>query len=126
MKSNSEILDEFGKKVISSMFDPSIDNLISLKEKENPPALFKAYVELFQKLDENDFQTLKTYLKESMGNAIFNFLKVFEENEQFKIIFEEENQKADLNKISEMLKSEPIIENGWIDKFSENSKNTLT
>ncbi len=101
------------------MFDPSIKNLISLKEKENPPALFKEYVELFQKLDENEFKILKKYLNESMSNAIFNFLKVFEENEQFKIIFEDDNQQVDLNKISEMLKSEPIIENGWIDRFSE-------
>ncbi|WP_264847182.1 hypothetical protein [Capnocytophaga catalasegens] len=39
-------------------------------------------------------------------------LGIFEENEQFKLIYEENGKQVDLMKISEMLKAEPIIENG--------------
>jgi hypothetical protein len=123
MKSDKDIIDDFGKKVVDSLFDPSIGNLISLRAKENPPVIFKDYVDLFKKLDESDFNILKRYLKESMGNAMFNFLKVFEEHPQFKIIYDENGKQVDLNKISEMLKAEPIIENGWIKRFSQELKN---
>ncbi len=122
MKNNKEILDDFGQKAINIVFDPAIKNLLSLKSKENPPVIFKDYVALFQKMNDQDFSVLKKYLQESMGNAIFNFLKIFEENEQFKIVYEENGQQVDLNKTSEMLKAEPIIDNGWIERFSEFSK----
>jgi hypothetical protein len=126
MKGNKDILDEFGQKVISNSFDPAIKNLISLKTKENPPAIFKDYVELFKKMNENDFGILKKYIQESLGNHVYNFLKIFEENEQFKIVYEENGQQVDLNKISEMLKAEPIIENGWIQRYSKTLNNETT
>lgn len=119
MKSNKEILEDFGKKVVENLFDPSIGNLNSLRVKENPPVILKDYVDLFKQLSESDFNILKRYLQESMGNAMFNFLKVFEEHPEFKIVYEESSKQIDLVKISEMLKSEPIIENGWIKRFSK-------
>jgi hypothetical protein len=119
MKSNQEILDDFGKKIIETGFDPGVGNLISLRKKENPPVIFEAYVNLFKKLSEEDFLILKSYLYESLGDLIFNTLKVFEEHPEFKIVYEENGQQVDLNKISEMLKAEPVIENGWIKKFSK-------
>ena len=123
MKTNKEILDEFGKKIIESGFDPSIGNLISLRNKENPPMIFEQYVNLFKKLNENEFNILKQYLKESLGDLLFNFLKVFEENPHFKLYYEKDNQKMNLVEISEMLKAEPIIEGGWIERFSKQLKN---
>ena len=123
MKTNKEILDEFGKKIIESGFDPSIGNLISLRNKENPPMIFEQYVNLFKKLNENEFNILKQYLKESLGDLLFNFLKVFEENPHFKLYYEKDNQKINLVEISEMLKAEPIIEGGWIERFSKQLKN---
>lgn len=122
MKSNKDILDDFGKKVIENSFDPSIGNLVSLRAKQNPPALFKDYVDMLKKLSEEDFNILKKYLGESIGNAMFNILKVFEEHPEFKIVYEENGKQVDLAKISEMLKAEPIIENGWIKRFSKELK----
>jgi len=123
MKSNKEILDEFGQIIVNEVFDNQYRFILN---KTEDLALTEGYEELFSKMDANQKKEIENYTKELLSGALFDFLKIFEENEQFKIIFEEGNQKADLNKISEMLKSEPIIENGWIDKFSENSKNTLT
>ena len=37
------------------------------------------------------------------------------------IIYEEDGKQVDLVKISEMLKAELMIENGWIDRFSKYS-----
>jgi len=119
MKKSKEVLDDFGKKIIERCFDPAIGNCKSLKAKENPPAIFKNYTDLFKKLDNKEFDVLIEYLKESYGNILFNFLGIFEESNNYKILFEEDGSQVDLNKISEMLKAEPIIENGWIQRFSK-------
>jgi hypothetical protein len=123
MKENKDILDEFGQKAIKNIFDPAVNNLLSLKLKENPPLLFKDYCELFQRMDDLDFKILERYIMESIGNSIYNFLKIFEENDNFKLIYENDGQHIDLTKISEMLKAEPIIQNGWIDRFSKIKNN---
>ncbi|ATA76482.1 conserved hypothetical protein [Capnocytophaga canimorsus] len=119
MKSNQEILDEFGRELIENTFDPAIGNLLSLSVKENPPIIFENYVNFLKKLKHQDFITLQKYLQESVGGILFNILKLFEENEQFKLIYEENGKQINLVEISEMLKAEPIIENGWIKRFSK-------
>ena len=50
------------------------------------------------------------------------FLGIFEEHERFKLIYEEDEKQVNLVEISEMLKVEPIIENGWIERFSKYAK----
>lgn len=49
---------------------------------------------------------------------MFDFLRIFEENQQYKIYFETGEQKVNLVELSEMLKAEPNIENDWINRFS--------
>ncbi|SDE29005.1 hypothetical protein [Riemerella columbipharyngis] len=119
MKSNDEILNEYGKKLIEFSFDPAIGNLLSLRIKDNPPIIFEDYVNLFKKIDSEDFVILQKYLEESIGGVLFNILRIFEEDERFRLIYEEDGKQVDLVKISEMLKAEPIIENGWIKRFSK-------
>ena len=119
MKTNQEILDTIGEEIIKFSFDPAIGNLLSLRIKENPPVIFKEYVELFKKMNNKDFSILQKYLEESIGDTIFNILRIFEEDERFKLIYEEDGKQVNLVEISEMLKAEPIIENGWIERFSK-------
>ena len=122
MKTNQEILDTIGEEIIKFSFDPAIGNLLSLRIKENPPVIFKEYVELFKKMNNKDFSILQKYLEESIGDTIFNILRIFEEDERFKLIYEEDGKQVNLVEISEMLKAEPIIENGWIERFSKYAK----
>ncbi|MRI64134.1 hypothetical protein EDM00_09050 [Ornithobacterium rhinotracheale] len=105
MKSNQEILDEFGKILVRNAYDFCFEIL-----KENISFCIKNNI-----LEENINDIIKEY-SESM---LFNLLKIFEEDERFRLIYEENGQQVDLVKISEMLKAEPIIENGWIDRFSK-------
>ena len=122
MKTNQEILDTIGGEIIKFSFDPAIGNLLSLRIKENPPVIFKEYVELFKKMNNKEFSILQKYLEESIGDTIFNILRIFEEDERFKLIYEEDGKQINLVEISEMLKAEPIIENGWIERFSKYAK----
>ena len=122
MKTNQEILDTIGEEIIKFSFDSAIGNLLSLRIKENPPVIFKEYVELFKKMNNKDFSILQKYLEESIGDTIFNILRIFEEDGRFKLIYEEDGKQINLVEISEMLKAEPIIENGWIERFSKYAK----
>ena len=119
MKTNQEILDTIGEEIIKFSFDPAIGNLLSLRIKENPPVIFKEYVELFKKMNNKDFSILQKYLEESIGDTIFNILRIFEEDERFKLIYEENGKQINLVEISEMLKAELLGENGWIERFSK-------
>ena len=122
MKTNQEILDTIGEEIIKFSFDSAIGNLLSLRIKENPPVIFKEYVELFKKMNNKDFSILQKNLEESIGDTIFNILRIFEEDGRFKLIYEEDGKQINLVEISEMLKAEPIIENGWIERFSKYAK----
>ena len=122
MKTNQEILDTIGEEIIKFSFDPAIGNLLSLRIKENPPVIFKEYVELFKKMNNKEFSILQKYLEESIGDTIFNILRIFEEDERFKLIYEENGKQINLVEISEMLKAEPLGENGWIERFSKYAK----
>lgn len=62
---------------------------------------------------------IEKYTKEILEGVLFQFLKIFEENKQFKLVYEDENIQVNLVRISEMSKAEPIIENGWINRYSE-------
>ena len=121
MKTNQEILDTIGEEIIKFSFDSAIGNLLSLRIKENPPVIFKEYVELFKKMNNKDFSILQKYLEESIGDTIFNILRIFEEDGRFKLIYEEDGKQINLE-ISEMLKAEPLGENGWIERFSKYAK----
>jgi len=54
----------------------------------------------------------RLFNKENIKSLLFDFLNFFEENTEYKIIYEEGGQQVDLTKISEMLKAKLIIENG--------------
>jgi len=116
MKSKKEILDCFGELLVQEVFDNQyrfiLNKVEDLKHTDG-------YKNLFHSMDEIQKKEIENYTKEILKGSLFDFLKIFEENEEFKLIYSENDTNIDLNQISEMLKSEPIIENGWIDRFSE-------
>ncbi|MCK0158800.1 hypothetical protein MWU65_16535 [Cellulophaga sp. F20128] len=84
--------------------------------------LLKKNCFFFLKLKEEEKKEINAYIQNVILSSYFNFLRIFEENEQFKIVYEEKGKQVNLVEISEMLKAEPIIENGWIERFSEELK----
>ena len=116
MKNELEILNTFGEQLIINVYDELLrfinNDIEDLRETEK-------FKNLFKNLNQKGFEELKVYTKEILSGSLFNFLKIFEENEQFKIYYEANSQKVNLVEISEMLKAEPIIENGWIQRFSK-------
>ena len=80
------------------------------------------YNELFLKLNEKEKRNLIQFILENINSVIFDFLDLFEQNEKFKLVYEEDQKQINLVEISEMLKAEPLGENGWIKRFSKYAK----
>ncbi len=111
-----EILDKFGKLLISEVFDNYYsfikNDLRDLKATDR-------YKNLFATMDETQKGELEKLEYELLSGMLFDFLRIFEENREFKIIYEKEGNQIDLYQISEMLKAEPNINGGWIERFSQ-------
>lgn len=115
MKSNTEILNYFGKLVAQEVFDSQYRFILN---KVEDLAQTEGYINLFNGMNGKQKLEMEHYTGEILRGALFDFLRIFEEHPEFKIVYEEDGQHVDLNKISEMLKAEPIIENGWIQRYS--------
>ncbi|MGV4460298.1 hypothetical protein ACQ1Q5_02060 [Ornithobacterium rhinotracheale] len=117
MKSNQEILDEFGNILIQNVYDNQLRFIMnSIKDLSQT----EGYKNLFKDMNEIQKKEIEKYTKEILSGALFDFLNLLEENYQYKLIYGNTcDNQLDLNKISENLKAEPIIENGWIDRFSK-------
>jgi hypothetical protein len=123
MKSNQEILDEFGKLVVNSILDRYYLGIKKTIEQgyKNPTML--KYNQLFNSINKNEKELLCAFVTENINSLLFDFLNLFEENPKFKLIYEDNGQQVDLVKISEMLKAEPLSEDGWIARFSKFKNN---
>ena len=120
MNNNQEILDQFGVYVVSQVYDDSMKYLKELIEGSTKWGTGKEYTDVFQKLGPNDRKVLYKYVDDTVRTVIFGLLGIFEENEKYKIVYENNGGgQVDLNKISEMLKAELSRENGWIARFSK-------
>ena len=110
------MLNEFGNILIENVYDTQLRFIMnSIKDLSQT----EGYTNLFKNMNEIQKKEIEKYTKEILSGALFDFLNLFEEKEDYKLIYEEDGKQVDLVKISEMLKAEPIIENGWIDRFSK-------
>lgn len=123
MKKNKEILDQFGEYVGSDAFDSSYGSIVEILNGTCPNQMVQDKVELFNRFSSEEKKVIREYVYELISGTLFDFLRIFEEHPEYKIIYEENGRQVDLNKISEMLKAEPIIDNGWIQRFSKELNN---
>lgn len=125
MKTNQEILDTLGKALIKKLYDRHLIHIHGVEPKVFSNS--EKYKNLFAEFTGIKKYELEEYVKELLSGGLFEFLCLFEEQQaerpgRFRLIYEEDGKQVDMVEISEMLKAEPIIENGWIDRFSEYAK----
>ncbi|MFS4418821.1 hypothetical protein [Maribacter sp. 2307ULW6-5] len=122
MKKEDLILDSFGEKVILNAYDDNLKYFKNVLKGTTKWGVDKEYSAVFQKLNTKDRKLILDFYKKQWETAIFSFLSIFEENEQFRIIYQENGKQVNLVEISEMLKAEPLGDQGWIARFSKEVK----
>lgn len=122
MKKEDVILDSFGEKVILNVYDDNLKYLKNVLKGTTKWGVGKEYTDVFQKLDANDRKLVLDFYRKQCETVIFSFLSIFEENQKFKIIYDEYGKYVNLVEISEMLKGEPLGDEGWIARFSKEIK----
>ena len=95
MKSNNEILETFGKYVGSDAFDSSYGSIIEVLNGTCPNMQMKDKVELFSRFSESEKQVIKDYVYDLISGTLFDFLRIFEEHPEFKIVYEEDGQHVE-------------------------------
>jgi hypothetical protein len=123
MKTNREILDEYGSIIVNRILDRYYRGIKKEINEGSKNPNSEKFNQLFEKLDSEEKALLRKYIFENINSLIFDFLGVFEEHEEYKMYYEKDGQRVNLAEISEMLKAEPIIENGWIKRFSKEIEN---
>ena len=118
MKDNKQILDEFGEMVVSKCLDPVYAGVRDDFLKGLLNNRYSEFNNAVNKLSLEEKKKVIDRINEEVESFLFAFLRLFEEQSKFKLYYEDGEQKIDLTKASEMLKAEPIIENGWIARFS--------
>lgn len=119
MKTNKEILDLLGSKIVKECYDGSLKHFESIRNKEDLPEIYKEKKDFLNSLDNDNYLLFRKMIMSNIELVLFEFFNIIEENEEFKIIYEENGKQVNLMRISEMLKSELFIEGGWIDRFSK-------
>ena len=117
MNSNNKILNEFGELLIKNVYDNQLRFIMnSVKDLSQT----EGYLNLFKDMNEIQKKEIEKYTKEILSGALFDFFNILEENNEYKLVYGNTcDEQIDINKISENLKAELIIENGWIDRFSK-------
>jgi hypothetical protein len=86
MKSNKEILDEFGKYVGKGAFDSTYGSIIEVLNGTCPNLLMKNLIELFNRFSLEEKEIIKKYIYDLIAGTLFDFLRIFEEHREFKLI----------------------------------------
>jgi hypothetical protein len=108
MLKNKEILDKFGEVLIKTAYNLNLEIMEKNIEKN---------------ITEKELSKKISFIfKENLEAVFFDFLKIFEENDEFKLYYEKNNQKINLVEISEMFNAEILTEDGWIERFGKELK----
>jgi len=116
---NSKILDSFGEKIVTQIIDRYYKQIpVEIQEGLNIPER-KELNGVFDKLTDNEKKLLIKFIIDLINSTLFDYLEFFELNPEFKLTFDEGGQQISLIEISEMLKAEPLGDDGWIERFSK-------
>ncbi|MCG8710683.1 hypothetical protein JHU04_003982 [Brenneria sp. 4F2] len=112
---DKEILDDFGSSVMRMVRDRSLNDFERIQSGTLKSQTALALHHLLSEFDEKQKKAIKTLIIESIDRTIFNFLFMFEEDEDKKILASDVN----INQISDGLAGELFTEDGWINRFSQ-------
>ena len=109
------ILDEFGKILITEVRDGTIDSMNKMIDGTMKGTTAKLIRKKIAILNEEQIEVLKELILEIVDCSLDSMLFMIEGDPELQLIF----QGVDLKEVSDGLSGELYTEDGWIQKFSE-------
>ncbi len=123
--SNKKYLDEFGEKIVGRFFNYNLKSIKKLTQlSDNSQNDFSKF---FKGLTNDQQIFILNFLQEEYNDFIFSLGTFFEENDQFKIMYDNGNELIDLKEVSHnegnagFLHGETL---DWIDDYGINIEET--
>jgi len=117
-----EILDYFGNILINHVRDVSLNIAMDIATGNTTNPLKQKKYKVLLDLSSDQKEAICDLLSETITDTIFNFLDMFEANEdKMKLFVIKDGASYDLNAVSEKMGGEIAFqdEDGWIQKFSK-------
>lgn len=112
---DKEILDDFGSALMRRVRDRSLGRYENIQRGALKSQRAIELHDLLSEFDEQQKKVIKTLITESIDNTLFNFLFMFEEDEDKEIVVADVN----ISEISDRLAGELFSQDGWITRFSQ-------
>ena len=109
------ILDEFGKILITEVRDGTIDSMNKMIDGTMKGTTAKLIRKKIAILNNEQIEILKWLIPEIVDFSLDSMLFMFEGHPDLQLVF----QGVDLKEVSDGLSGELYTEDGWIQKFSE-------
>ena len=109
------ILDEFGKILITEVRDGTIDSMNKMIDGTMKGTIAKLIRKKISILDKEQIEVLKWLIPEIVDFSLDSMLFMFEGHPDLQLVF----QGVDLKEVSDGLSGELYTEDGWIQKFSK-------
>lgn len=109
------ILDEFGKILITEVRDGTIDSMNKMIDGTMKGTTAKLIRKKIAILNNEQIEILKWLIPEIVDFSLDSMLFMFEGHPDLQLVF----QGVDLKEVSDGLSGELYTEDGWIQKFSK-------
>ena len=109
------ILDEFGKILITQVRDGTIDSMNKMIDGTMKGTTAKLIRKKIAILNNEQIEILKWLIPEIVDFSLDSMLFMFEGHPDLQLVF----QGVDLKEVSDGLSGELYTEDGWIQKFSK-------
>jgi hypothetical protein len=120
MKTNEEILIEFGKLLVEKGFDWSLSDFENLRTFSKSLKINDPQITYLQSLSKEDYEKLLTFIPYLLMIQLIGVLSIFQaEESQYRLIYNGNESNIDLATISDGLSTEVATEYGWVSQFSK-------
>ncbi len=119
IKTNEEILIEFGKLLVGKSFDWSLSDVENLRTFSKPLLIKDPPTQYLKSLSSEEYDKLLNFLPHILITQLIGVLHIFESDTPFRLIYKEDGNDVDLASISEGLSTEVATEYGWVSQFSK-------
>lgn len=116
---NRNVLDYFGKLLMSGVRDETITNWDMIVNGEMKGITAQQVREKISSFSEEQIEVLKWLISKVTDSCLHNILITIEKNDELKVTISDGQIDTNIKQISDGLEGELYTEDGWITRFSK-------